>query len=329
MFETIAGEAILLLELLRVKIWILFNSPASIFYWPTLAGALIISAPLVVRSWKKAGRDSGGRWRWLRGFCSYIVNPSFRADVVFTLFGVFFFFSLFGWAIISSELYGDAVKSMLEMLFGVFPGIDISLNSQLAVATVVSFLAYELGYWFDHFCKHRVPVLWFFHRVHHSAEVLSPLTIFRMHPVDMILFANIISLFVGSASGVLGYYKIGGEIGFDGKNLFLFLFAFLTIHLQHSHFWLPATGLLGRFILSPAHHQLHHSVDPAHHNKNYGSCLAVWDWIFGTLAMPTKAAQKISFGLNPRSRAPHTFKGEVLEPFEMCWKAAKRKLDDG
>jgi sterol desaturase/sphingolipid hydroxylase (fatty acid hydroxylase superfamily) len=31
---------------------------------------------------------------------------------------------------------------------------------------------------------------------------------------------------------------------------------------------------------------VHHSANPKHFNKNFGSCLALWDWMFGTLYMP-------------------------------------------
>ena len=54
--------------------------------------------------------------------------------------------------------------------------------------TVTLFLAYELGYWLNHYVPHRVPFLWEFHKVHHSATVLTPLTNFRVHPVYMCIF---------------------------------------------------------------------------------------------------------------------------------------------
>src|ERR1039458_8498353 len=42
---------------------------------------------------------------------------------------------------------------------------------------------------------HAIPALWEFHKVHHSAEVLTPLTEMRTHPVEIIAFMNIIGLF--------------------------------------------------------------------------------------------------------------------------------------
>ncbi len=50
--------------------------------------------------------------------------------------------------------------------------------------TLAAFLAFDLGGFVWHFLTHRVQVLWAFHRVHHSAEVLTPISNYREHPVD-------------------------------------------------------------------------------------------------------------------------------------------------
>ena len=139
------------------------------------------------------------------------------------------------------------------------------------------FLAYELGYWLNHYLSHRIAFLWEFHKVHHTATVLTPLTNFRVHPVYMCIFLNILSLFTGLANGV-GDYLFGqspGQYGVNETNLILVFFIYLYVHLQHTQLWIPFTGWLGRVFMSPAHHQIHHSSDPAHFNKNMGSCLAL------------------------------------------------------
>ena len=46
---------------------------------------------------------------------------------------------------------------------------------------------------------HRVPALWEFHKVHHSAEVLTPLTEWRQHPLELMLFPVVI----GAATAVV------------------------------------------------------------------------------------------------------------------------------
>jgi sterol desaturase/sphingolipid hydroxylase (fatty acid hydroxylase superfamily) len=77
--------------------------------------------------------------------------------------------------------------------------------------------------------------------------------------------------------------------------------------------WISFRGVLGRIFISPAHHQVHHSGNPEHFNKNFGSCLAVWDWMFGTLYVPQKQRERLTFGFADNPDA-HTVKGELVDP---------------
>jgi len=74
--------------------------------------------------------------------------------------------------------------------------------------------------------------------------------------------------------------------------------------------WIAFRGMLGRIFVSPAHHQVHHSANPKHFNKNFGSCLALWDWMFGTLYVPE---EPLTFGF-PGQPTAHTVKGELIDP---------------
>ncbi len=84
------------------------------------------------------------------------------------------------------------VQSGFDLLLG--PGETAGTPSLAvtAVTIVLTFLAIELGYWTAHFAMHRIPALWEFHKVHHSAEVLTPLTEWRQHPLELMLFPVVI-----------------------------------------------------------------------------------------------------------------------------------------
>jgi sterol desaturase/sphingolipid hydroxylase (fatty acid hydroxylase superfamily) len=179
------------------------------------------------------------------------------------------------------------------------------------------FLAYELGYWLNHYLSHRIAFLWEFHKVHHTATVLTPVTNFRVHPVYMCIFLNILAVFTGVASGV-GEYLLGGtthQYGLSENNIILVFFIYVYVHLQHSQVWIAFTGWLGRLFMSPAHHQIHHSSNPAHFNKNLGSCLALWDWMFGTLHVPSAEREVAAFGVEADRPDAHTLWGELIAPF--------------
>lgn len=242
-------------------------------------------------------------------------SHSARADVAFFFFSFFLVGLLFGWAVLSMHVIDNATNALLTAAFGAQPA-RLDGWAAAGLMTLVLFVAYELGYWIDHYLSHNVPFLWEFHKVHHTAEVLTPLTNFRVHPIDTIKFNNILALTMGVAGG-LAHFLIGrstSPLTIAGSNVIVLAFFFLIGHLQHTHFWIAFTGPWGRLILSPAHHQIHHSTDPAHFNTNLGSFLAIWDWMFGTLYMPSKARQKLDFGVEPKGQDAHTVTGELIAP---------------
>ena len=248
-------------------------------------------------------------------------NASFKSDVMFFLFNTLAFAALFGWAMLSSRYVTTIVSATLTDYFGAWAGTGWNGFAGQSISTLAIFLAYELGYWLNHYLSHRIPFLWEFHRVHHTAEVLSPLTNFRVHPVYSIVFGNLLALFVGTTDGVLHYLKFGTAFGAGaGGNLLVIAFVWIIGHLQHSHLWIAVTGPLGRVVISPAHHQIHHSTNPKHFNKNFGSCLAIWDWIFGTLHIPNRDREHLTFGVDSAKPHHHTVVGGMLTPFAMAWR---------
>jgi sterol desaturase/sphingolipid hydroxylase (fatty acid hydroxylase superfamily) len=115
---------------------------------------------------------------------------------------------MFGWAVLSYQFISNGIIAGLVVLFG--PVLPSTLPTYVtrSVVTVMLFLAYELGYWFNHWLSHKVPLLWEFHKVHHNAEVLTPLTNFRVHPVYTWIFTNILAFSAAVANG-FGNYVFG------------------------------------------------------------------------------------------------------------------------
>lgn len=243
-------------------------------------------------------------------------SRSGRVDIAFTLGSYAVAALLFGWALVSQETVRVAAEGLLAgaPLAGIFAAMPGTLAAFLA--TVVLFIGYEFGYWFDHYLMHRVRFLWHFHAVHHSAESLSPLTVYRVHPLETLIFYNILALIGGTLAGVMNHLA-GAPIQvlqFAGLNAVALPFFLFLVTLQHTHFWISFSGKLGKILLSPAHHQIHHSANPAHFNRNLGNSLAIWDLMFGTLHVPQRKREKLEFGV-AGLRDPHSVKGTLLDPF--------------
>lgn len=296
----------------------LFLDPGSLFFVGTLASALAIATAHMVRRRLRKGRKVRLRTILAGLFPAKMLrHRSTRADIIMLFINTLLTGLLIGWAIVSFGAVSAGVRGALTALLGAPAPTTLPDWATRSLATGLYFLAYEFGYWLDHTLKHRVRILWEFHKVHHSAEHLTPLTAFRMHPIDSWLFANIVAVSVGAVAGVYAW-AMGGSIAsytINGNNVLLVMFIYLYIHLQHSEVWIPFTGWWGKVFMSPAHHQVHHSRSARHYDKNMGSCLAVWDWLFGTLYMPAKDREAFRFGVQAKGRDMHEMGEALLGPF--------------
>jgi len=294
----------------------LLFSLGSHFSLTSLTAALLISAIWFAAMRMKRGRRVRAKTIWRALFPRRIVTSrSNQADIGYLFFNVFVFGVVFGWAVLSYQFVSNGIIAGLNATLGPVAPSTLPAWLTRSIITLMLFLAYELGYYFNHWLSHKVPVLWEFHKVHHTAEVLTPLTNFRVHPVYTWIFANILALSAAIANG-LGNYMFGDsayQYALADTNIILVLFIHAYVHLQHSHMWISFRGVMGRIFVSPAHHQVHHSADPRHFNKNFGSCLALWDWMFGTLYVPEAEREVLRFGFEGHPDA-HTVKGELVNP---------------
>jgi sterol desaturase/sphingolipid hydroxylase (fatty acid hydroxylase superfamily) len=257
----------------------------------------------------------------------YLRHASHRLDLLLMAGNTGLFGILIGNLLVSVAAVHALTTTLLAGALG--PSVPKAVDPMLVALTWAAalFLAYEFAYWLDHYLSHKIPFLWEFHKVHHSAEVLSPLTNFRVHPVDSLVFINIVAMVKGMTTGVLSFAFGGDRIDLQAWGIMsaVGIAVLLMSQMQHSHVWLPLRGWLGRLILSPAHHQIHHSVDEAHHDRNFGNTFAGFDWLFGTLFIPPRKRPKLVFGVDTQKHPTHSLREGLLDPFA----AAARKATPG
>ncbi len=256
----------------------------------------------------------------------WVLAPSSRLDVRLLLLNLLVFGGLLGGAVVSHRVVGNGLRHVLEGSLGMPAVVPVPEALAVAILTVALFLAYELAYWVYHYLSHTVPALWELHKVHHSAEVLTPLTNSRVHPIESILFLNTLTLFLGSTDALVTWLlgRPVQPLTIANANVLVVVFTYLLAHLHHTHVWIAFTGPLGRLLISPAHHQIHHSTNPIHFNKNMGSVLAIWDWLFGTLHVPERKRGRLTFGLGDGARTEHSVAQELLRPVTTLAGEARR-----
>jgi len=255
-----------------------FVDPLSRTWWP---GLMLTGLVAGLVWWRR--RPPNWSWQAVR---EALVHPSSRLDVQLLLARQLTQ-ALFGAAGVGLA-YALATRGVLaaDRMWGrpTVPDLPEALISTLY--TVTLFVAWDASRFLLHWLMHRFAPLWAFHQVHHSATVLTPLTFHRIHPVESALYRLRGGLVTGVVAGA--FYWLFRDaattwtwLGVPALGVVLNL----TLgNLRHSPVWvrLPA-WVEGWLLLSPAQHQLHHSVEEAHYDTNLGTWLPIWDRLAGTL----------------------------------------------
>ena len=168
----------------------------------------------------------------------------------------------------------------------------------LLIFSILAFVFDDFLRFFHHYLMHKIPILWKLHRTHHSAKILTPISLYRIHPLESAMSTVRNSLSTGVSIGVFIFFFNSqfSIMTIFGINLFGFLFNLLGSNLRHSHIPL-SFGLLEWVFISPKQHQIHHSADPAHYGKNFGVSLTLWDGLIGSLMRSQQVTKKLHFGL--------------------------------
>ncbi len=269
--------------------------PSRRLYWLFILSALVMASIAVTVQQKRF--DVSQQLRALTNR-HYWLNSSSLTDIglLFTnnAIRVIILIPLLGSHLAATILVGSALQSS----FGDAPNLALPTLLIGFLYTFTFFICEDFSRFGLHLALHKVPWLWRFHRVHHSATTLTPITVHRVHPLEMALYYLRGLIVFGLVSGVFIYLFRGQLHGWEilGVDCLGFLFNFFGANLRHSPIRL-SFGALEKWLISPAQHQIHHSNLPQHHDKNFGTCLAIWDrlcdsWVSG------RFAGQLRFGLN-------------------------------
>jgi len=214
-------------------------------------------------------------------------------------------------------------STWLEQLFG--PAAFSNLPSWLIIATftLLLFIIDDFTRFLLHYALHKIPLLWEFHKVHHSATVLTPMTIYRSHPIESLLYGARMVLSQGIAVGI-SYYLFGPTLSMLdilGANIFVFAFNIMGSNLRHSHIWISWGNAFEKWFISPAQHQIHHSDKRIHIDCNFGSALAIWDRLFRSIiyANSVKHPNNLNFGLGKSHLTHNSLFAIYWHPFYLAF----------
>ena len=158
-----------------------------------------------------------------------------------------------------------------------------------ALAAPATVVVLDLAIYAQHVLFHAVPLLWRFHRVHHSDRDFDVSTGVRFHPVEILLSV----LYKMAAVALLGLPAVAVlafEVLLNATSLF-----------NHGNVFLPAgvDRVLRAFLVTPDMHRIHHSPLRVETDSNYGFNLPWWDRLFGTYRdQPSAAHATMAIGLD-------------------------------
>jgi sterol desaturase/sphingolipid hydroxylase (fatty acid hydroxylase superfamily) len=168
----------------------------------------------------------------------------------------------------------------------------------LAVQLVGAVLVSDLCIYWAHRLSHRVPLLWRFHRVHHTAPSLDWLAAYREHPLDNLytrLVENVPLLLLGTPLHLLAGFMV-----FRGL---------WAVYIHSNVAWTP--GRLAVLVGSSRLHHWHHELALGG-RVNFTNLSPLMDVLFGTFHDPGRMPER--YGLEPAEDVPHHYVRQLVDP---------------
>ncbi len=187
-------------------------------------------------------------------------------------------------------------------------GILNQFQVPLWLATPASVIVMDLVIYLQHVLVHALPLLWRVHRMHHADLDIDVTTGLRFHPIEIVL-SILIKFATVSALGAPVVAVLIFEVLLNVTTMF-----------NHSNVRMPLAvdRVLRWLVVTPDMHRVHHSIEYAETNSNFGFNLPWWDRLFGTYrAQPRAGHEGMTIGIE-RFRAEKDVVGFVrmlLIPF--------------
>ena len=186
-------------------------------------------------------------------------------------------------------------------------GLGVLSQGRLSTAAriLLGFVLLDVWTYWWHRGNHRWPLLWRFHRMHHSDLTLDVTSAVRFHSGELLLSAGLRLLLIP-----LFGLPLAALVLYDGVVVAATQFHHANIELGNR-----VDKVVRSLVVSPNMHKLHHSQLRIETDSNYATVFSCWDRLFGTYCQ-REDYREIQFGLpNLDAERFQTVKGLILTPF--------------
>lgn len=182
---------------------------------------------------------------------------------------------------------------VVAFCIGVFQPIALLDVSLTWYGFIYGYIVWEFSHFIYHYLAHKVRLFWCLHSTHHAPEQMN-LSVTYAHFILEAPYADFIRtsicIFFGVSPGMLfAIMFIDGTWGG-------------FIHVGENIFKDARFGILGKFILTPSHHRVHHARNPIYMDTNFCNLLNIWDRVFKTY-QPEQSQIPIEYGITRKINA--------------------------
>ncbi|MSQ03418.1 MAG: sterol desaturase family protein [Myxococcales bacterium] len=163
---------------------------------------------------------------------------------------------------------------------GAQPGLsgllDLGSLEAPAIQFLFTFVLLDFSKYWLHRADHGIPILWSFHRVHHSTEHIDATAGLRMHVVDFLQLTAVPVVLFGVLLDISDFaeWVLPAAIGVG-----IVADAFSHMHVEFPYRNPACRALLYAFN-NPLFHSWHHTRDGVLCDGNYANALPIWDLLF-------------------------------------------------
>jgi sterol desaturase/sphingolipid hydroxylase (fatty acid hydroxylase superfamily) len=302
---------------------VLPGSPGASLSWELLTLTLVIASGFWIFRKGRGSKDGSGTERPAKSLLQYLfpkdiyTHQSARVDIGLYLldrgmFPIWFALSL---GTVAPFLESNTI-GFFQWAFGESPAIDPTIPWRLFYGLVTILIADMIFYW-THYMMHKTQIGWALHKVHHSAQVLTPLTRPREHFIVGPLWALGPAMGLAISGGIFAWVFNGDitRITIWNVGIFSLLYAF-NGNFRHYHVSFRYPRWLELWLQSPGMHHTHHSYLEKHWDTNLGLVTSIWDRMMGTIYIADKY-EETPWGLAEKDQAEYTsLRDNLVTPFK-------------
>ncbi|NNF14665.1 MAG: sterol desaturase family protein [Gemmatimonadetes bacterium] len=262
-------------------------------------------------------------WLYLVMLICFLAERYFPARAEQRFFSVGFVQDLVGWFLVNSLLRValiGAFAATLDTLFQTRLSFLRIIPTDVwppAVGLVGGLLVADFLKWLHHWIRHKVPLFWVFHAVHHSQREMNMFTDLRVHVVEYLIALPVVAV---------PLFMLGLT---DITVIWILILMESYSRVYHANIR-SDFGVLRYVFVTPQSHRIHHSSDLRHHDHNFAVVFSFWDRLMGTqwddhTEYPDTGIRDPAFP-HETSASPAGALGDyarqTIYPFKMVWNAA-------